>query len=293
LAWGDVGHRIVARIAALRLTPSASARIAGILGVDNDPAAIGDAIADAAVWPDHVARSKFPETADWHFIDMSLKDGEADQPSPFSNPNTAAAKLVELITALKSGGPDVVDTPGSNLFFVVHFMGDIHQPLHTATDQDRGGNCLSIRFEQSDGQLSRVTKFHHAWDTELVEDSIGTDDAVMALHFSRDFDGLSDRDQAQILLADTTKVAIKDAIHAWVIESHNLAVTPVYANLSPAVPLLPIAVVDSKCSNAADFTHTRRVLDSAYVNTAATLIDQQLLAGGIRLAAVLNFAFGE
>src|SRR5437868_2055631 len=73
-AWGDTGHKVVGRIAALKLTPAARARVATILGVDDDVASVSDAMAEAAVWPDHVARNRFPQSVDWHFIDLSLKD---------------------------------------------------------------------------------------------------------------------------------------------------------------------------------------------------------------------------
>ncbi len=287
-AWGDVGHRVIARIAAARLSPQALAKIAGILDVENDPAAVSDAMADASTWADHVGRPRFPTTADWHFIDMSLLHGEDDIPPPFASPNTAPAKILELAQALQSGAPDLVDSPNSNLFFLIHLLGDIHQPLHTATNQDRGGNCLQVRFAQSDGRISQLMKFHHAWDTGLVEDTLGTGDRPIALHFVRDFENLSDKRQRAILLADPATVPWDHAVHSWTMDSHKFALDPVYAKLNPPAPVLSLVVVDSSCANAAPFTHTQRMLDVAYVRRAADIIDQQLLAAGIRLGALLN-----
>jgi S1/P1 Nuclease len=292
-AWGDTGHRVVGRIAALKLTPAARTRVAALLGVDDDVASVSDAMADAAVWADHVARTRFPESADWHFIDLSLKDGEHDADNPFSTDNTAPAKIVAFFGALKSGGPDELDEPGSNLMLVVHFVGDIHQPLHTATDQDRGANCINVKYPMADGRISRRETLHHAWDSGLLEDNLGSDDRSLALHFVRDFDTLSEDDQKAILFPDPASGDVTATVHAWVMQSHQFALTNVYAGLKPAAPILSFLKVEGHCTNAAAFTKAQRMLDSDYVTNAATIIDQQLLAGGIRLAALLNAALGS
>lgn len=283
-----MGHRVIPRIAAARLSPQALAKIASILDVENDPAAVSDAMADAATWADHVGRPRFPMTAEWHFIDMSLRHGENDVPPPFANSNTAPGKIVELAQALQSGAPDLVDAPNSNLLFLIHLVGDIHQPLHTATNQDRGGNCLQVRFAQSDGRISQLMKFHHAWDTGLVEDNLGTGDRAIALHLVRDFENLSDEAQRSILLEDPATVPWDHTVRSWTMESHKIALDPVYAKLHPPAPVLSLVIVNSSCANAASFTHTQRMLDTAYVRRAANVIDQQLLAAGIRLGALLN-----
>ncbi len=62
-AWGPVGHKVVARIAASQLTPAAKDKVAKILDLDHPTAGeIADALAAAAVWPDSVARDKFPDS---------------------------------------------------------------------------------------------------------------------------------------------------------------------------------------------------------------------------------------
>ena len=287
-SWGDVGHKVVARVAAQKLTPAARSKVAALLGSEDDPASVSDAMADAAVWPDHVARTKFPQSAPWHFIDLSLKNGENDIPNPFLNENTSFGKIIRFATAIQRGEPDEVAEPGSNLMFLIHFAADLHQPLHDATDQDRGANCVKVKYPLTNGGLSRQEKLHHAWDTGILEDNLGTDDRALALHFVRDFDIASDEDQKAILLADPRTSDLKTAVHAWAMEAHKLAVDEVYRPLRPEVPVLEFAEVDSSCANAAPFTRTLRILDSDYVTNAARIMDQQLLAGGIRLAALLN-----
>src|SRR5947208_4869398 len=71
--WREVGHRVVGRIAATQLTPGAQKKVAGILDVDNTKTAVADALADAAEWPDSVARDEYPQSIPWHFIDLGVK----------------------------------------------------------------------------------------------------------------------------------------------------------------------------------------------------------------------------
>ena len=75
--------------------------------------------------------------------------------------------------------------PGSDLEFLAHLVGDIHQPLHDTTNDDRGGNCLCIKFIKDDGDSSVRTKFHSAWDRAILEDRLGTDDTAARVASSR------------------------------------------------------------------------------------------------------------
>src|SRR5262245_40742012 len=75
--WGEVGHRVVGRVAAALLTPAARKKVAGILEVDNTKTAVADALADAAEWPDAVARVEYQRSNPWHFIDLGVKSNPA------------------------------------------------------------------------------------------------------------------------------------------------------------------------------------------------------------------------
>jgi nuclease S1 len=87
-----------------------------------------------------VVRVTYKSSAPWHFIDLGVKAGAGNQAQWNSN-ETAYAKLVAYHPAYMAGAPDELED-GSDLKFIAHLIGDIHQPLHTATDLDRGGNCL-------------------------------------------------------------------------------------------------------------------------------------------------------
>ena len=105
-AWGEVGHRVVGRIAASQLTQAARARVAKILGVANTKAAVADALSDAAEWPDAVARTKYKKTVDWHFIDLGVKPNASKDNTLWASSDTAFARIIKYAGTIKARMPD-------------------------------------------------------------------------------------------------------------------------------------------------------------------------------------------
>jgi hypothetical protein len=159
-AWGNDGHKIVAIIAADNLTPAAASHVADILGVSADKRAIAQAMEAASIRPDTEFRED-KSTAPWHFIDICLQDRRADVPARCPGGNCVTRKIDEYSKRLKERNYDRWRAAG-DLAFLIHFVGDIHQPLHAANDQDRGGNCVPV------DSRSRETNLHAAWDTSVV-----------------------------------------------------------------------------------------------------------------------------
>jgi hypothetical protein len=109
-AWGEVGHRVVGRIAASQLTPAARANVARILDVENTTTAVADALADAAEWPDAVARTKDTQTVEWHFIDLGAKANAAKDNVLWASPDTAFARIVKFAATIKAKATDELET---------------------------------------------------------------------------------------------------------------------------------------------------------------------------------------
>jgi hypothetical protein len=286
-AWGPVGHRVVARIAASQLTTAAKNKVAKILELGKPNASeIAEALADAAEWPDSVARDKYKASQDWHFIDLGVKPDAQKDGVLWASDKTAFAKLVKYFGSVKRGDKDELE-PESDLKFLVHLVGDIHQPLHSATNQDRGGNCLFVTFQTSEGDTSMPGKLHRAMDSGILEDRRGSNDRVIARQLLRDSRAkiVAEVNRAHTqLVADPAKT-----IRAWIEESHALAVTELYEKLSPPVPQFVTSHVSSDCHDAAPvFTGKTWDLGKDGTNQAAQLIDQQLIVAGARLAALLN-----
>ncbi|HXJ44316.1 MAG TPA: S1/P1 nuclease, partial [Bryobacteraceae bacterium] len=160
--WGNDGHQIVARIAALNLTPKARRHVAQLLGVSSGPTSVANAMARAAVWPDTYLRNHAPKSKPWHFIDI-CRGADASNLDPFCPSGGCITKKIEEYRAnIPKRQFDEFGGKG-DLSLLIHFMGDIHQPLHCATNADRGGNCVTVELVQSQN-------LHSAWDTDLVKE---------------------------------------------------------------------------------------------------------------------------
>lgn len=155
LAWGPRGHEVVAHIAAMNLSPKARNAVAGLLG--------GEAEAMMAIssnWADEIREAR-PQTAPWHFVNLEL-DGDMRYRAGRDCRGDACvvAQIARQEKILKSQAPRAAKVEA--LKFLIHFIGDIHQPLHAADHHDRGGNQVQLRYR---GQ--RMT-LHHFWDDETV-----------------------------------------------------------------------------------------------------------------------------
>ena len=160
-AWGLDGHKIVAVIAADNLTPAAASHVASILGAPPGKRGLVTAMEAASILPDTEFRDEDHATAAWHFIDICLQDRRADIAARCPGGNCVTAKIDEYSKRLKDGNHDRWRAFG-DLAFLIHFVGDIHQPLHAASDSDRGGNCIPV------DSTIRATNLHEAWDTPIV-----------------------------------------------------------------------------------------------------------------------------
>jgi len=265
--WSGDGHKIVAIIAADNLTSAAASHVADILGVAADKRAIANAMEVASMRPDIEFREEDKSTAPWHFIDICLQDRRADVPARCPGGKCVTGKIDEYSKRLKDGHYDRWGAKG-DLAFLIHFVGDIHQPLHTANDADRGGNCVPVESH------SRETNLHATWDTAIVR----------GLEYSID----SGRPETTAHKLEGTYAAEKDA-DSWIAaddiawESNQVARTDIYAALQiPVEPCQPTADV---CVNPAGHLVE---LDSAYLERADTVAGHQLAKAGFRLASLLN-----
>jgi len=153
LAWGQKGHDVTAFIAECHLTPRAAARVAAVLD--------GHSPVYYANWADNVCHTdEYRYTAPWHYA--NIDEGKTFE-TMRRNPAGDVVSAVEMIVdSLKSGSL----SPESEAFYLkhlIHFLGDIHCPMHSGHLTDRGGNDIPVLFFNS------ATNLHSVWDTKLVE----------------------------------------------------------------------------------------------------------------------------
>jgi len=267
--WFPEGHEIVAIIAADHLAPAARAHVAQILAVPNDPRAVADAMAAASIRPDTEFRSD-PATPPWHYIGLCWEDAPADIPARCHAGNCVTAKIDEYARRLKNQNYDKWGAAG-DLAFLIHFVGDIHQPLHAGSNADRGGTCQPVAVAPPEQNL------HYAWDDAVVVEL----EARLGTH--------SPRATATALekLHPASAVAskgLRPEEMAW--ESHELARSAVYGALGiREKPCAPKA-----CEPAAGGPV---VMSPAYMKTAAQVAGRQIAKAGYRLGALLNQLWTE
>jgi nuclease S1 len=266
-AWGDQGHEIVAVIAADGLTPAAQSHVASILGTSANKRAIASAMEAASIRPDTEFRGRDRATESWHFIDLCLQDRRSDVAARCPHGNCVTAKIDDYTKRLKSGNYDRWGAAG-DLAFLIHFVGDVHQPLHAANNADRGGNCVPV------DSRSQARNLHDAWDTAIVKHLEYTIDYGRALTTAHKLERTYAAEQA----SDAWISA--DAI-AW--ETHEVARSDVYDALR--IPLEPCQPAVNLCLNPVGHAVE---LDSSYMNDAARVAGHQLAKAGFRLASLLN-----
>jgi len=140
-AWGPVGHETVAYIAQDRLSPSTLKKVQAIIGREDD-------LASVANWADQIRLSQ-PETAPWHFIDLPIRqDIQTGDVQNFCPNNDCVINQIQISKGVLTDDTKSQSEKFRALRFIVHFVGDLHQPLHSADDGDRGGNDKLVRFQK-------------------------------------------------------------------------------------------------------------------------------------------------
>ena len=269
-AWGSEGHEIIGQVATHYLSPVVRMKIDAMLATD--PTALTPHDLDSeATWADryrdsdrNTTKVHYLQTRQWHFIDIELDAGDVDAACfqhsgiPTGTPASAGPaadcsldKINEFTAELSS--PDT--TPAERLLalqFLLHFIGDLHQPLHSADDHDAGGNAKLV----SAGSLGSGN-LHGFWDTQFVR-QLGSDPVAVG-------DALA----AKITPADVAAWTQGSTID-WAKEAFQIAKTTVYGTLPQA-------------SAAGVYA-----LPSSYVEATTPIVSMQLSRAGVRLASVLN-----
>lgn len=261
--WGEEGHRIVARIAEAHLGRKARDGIRDLIGARSisDPR--------IAVWADEIKRSAFykrryPNNQKWHYIDLDVGTDLArlDLEKACAQGDCVWKKVPQFVAVIQD--PKASDTDRREaLFFVVHLVGDAHQPLHCAErNNDHGGNMVRVKLSHDEGGHAPVTNLHRVWDTDLVHE------AMAGLSWDDFADRLDNR-----ITPEQRKEWSGGDLKGWIVDAHKLARDKAYAG----VPIAGQGMV---------FTLPQR-----YLNDNAEVVKGQLQRAGVRLAKVLNEAF--
>lgn len=163
-AWGAEGHRLIAEMAETQLTTKARAEVSRLLAMEPNAT-----MSSVSTWADEV-RSR--NTASWHYVNPPPGDCAYDRGRDCEDGNCAVEALNQQVSILKSRAPDAERL--SALKWVIHLVGDIHQPLHAGFKGDKGGNLYQVQA------FGRGTNLHSLWDGGLIRNRAGGIDALRA-----------------------------------------------------------------------------------------------------------------
>ena len=152
-SWGSNGHRAVGQIAEEHLSRKAKKAVIEILE--------GNSLAEVSNWMDEIkSDDAYDHTHDWHWV--TIPDN-----TPYSatklNPNgDLLGKILEISTTLRSGKLDRKQEK-EYLKFLIHLVGDVHQPLHVGYGEDAGGNKHQVKW------FGKNSNLHKVWDSEMID----------------------------------------------------------------------------------------------------------------------------
>jgi hypothetical protein len=158
-AWDDKAHQIIGALAWMKLSPEAKRQVLYLLpAAGKDP---DGPLAAVSTWADR-QRVVYADQASWHFVNIPLSQSAYDPNRDCPNNNCIVFQLNEKKKVLESNKPR--QERAEALMYIVHLVGDIHQPLHCTDNNDRGGNTVQVRFR------GNVTNLHKFWDYDMIED---------------------------------------------------------------------------------------------------------------------------
>jgi hypothetical protein len=245
-AWGPQAHRVIARVAEERLSPAAKAAIGELLIPP-------DTLPDVAGWADKEGHDAVPGSARWHFINVPIGDARFDA-RMIRDENNVVVKIKQYRKILSDRSRPKKERQRALLFFV-HFVSDIHQPLHVGDHNDHGGNDTQIQF------FDEGTNLHKLWDSDLLH-RIGGNDQAWASRIERE------------VTPEAIKEWSKGSVDDWADESLQVAKLA-YRPLDDAPKIIPRGFR----------------LGESYLERAEPLLKKQMARASVRLANELNAIF--
>lgn len=239
--WGLTGHRVIAEIAQQHLSKKAKAEIKKLIGKET--------LAWWANWPDFIkSDSTWNHASPWHYVDLP---GHITKDQFITDLKKLPGKnLYTQIQAMQAQLKDK-SLPDEQrriaLKFLIHLVGDLHQPLHAGRDEDEGGNKIVVYW------FGDKTNLHSVWDTKFIE--------------SQQYSYTEYAQLLDIAGKDQVKAWQSSPLEDWFYESHVMS------------------------DSIYDGTPAESKLSYRYIYKYQALLNEQLLKGGLRLAALLNQTF--
>ena len=152
--WGQNGHRITGEIAESHLSRKAKKAVDKILK--------GQSLAFVSTYADEIkSDKKYRKYYSWHYINMDLEDTYA---TAKKNPKGDLVTGINTCIAILKNPKSTEEDKAFHLKMLVHFLGDLHQPMHIGRREDKGGNTIQVQW------FGKGTNLHAVWDTKMIEE---------------------------------------------------------------------------------------------------------------------------
>jgi hypothetical protein len=243
-SWGRDGHRIIATVAEEHLDETTKVMIQSLIGNNH--------LYSIANWADEIRRER-PETGPWHYVNISLNSTGYNAQRDCPPPRSCVVEKIKEFSRILVDKSASREQRAEALKFLVHFVGDVHQPLH-AVKEARGGNDIAVHFLNSSRCGRYSCNLHGVWDTSMIRHT-----GLSRSEYAERLESLNNEDNLTPLAGGTPE--------QWANESLRVART--------------IWVQDG--AN----------LDEDYYEENIERLDRQMALAGLRLARLLNETIGK
>jgi hypothetical protein len=259
-AWGPTGHRAVGAVAEKFLDPFVAARIDKILG--------GNSLSRVSNWSDEIKSDPdtYSHTFNWHYTDWKDEDHQHDETNSSGKLLSAIKEQVNVLKDAQS--PD--EKKVFALKFIVHLIGDLHQPLHVGNGLDMGGNKCKVQFHR------RETNLHALWDEGIIE--------FTKLSFSELANYVS-----QGRSSEEVRSWKEGDVTDWALESKILRASIYPSDITPSET--PASIKQYCRSDIVVTSESMPKLGYEYSYKFVPVLERRIFQAGLRLAVVLNNTF--
>ncbi len=241
--WGREGHQIIAAVAENHLSETARIMIQSLIGNNH--------LYSIAVWADEIRRDR-RETGPWHYVNIPL-GSQYDARRDCALPHSCVVAKIENFVRVLTDNSAAREERAEDLKFIVHFVGDIHQPMH-AVKEAAGGNGIHVNFQSSDRCGPYECNLHGVWDTSMI------------LHTGLNREAYAEREE-ELIKAQKLDTKAGGTPEEWANESLRLA--------------------------EAAWVQDGTDLKGDYYQREIKVVDRQMALAGLRLARLLNETIGR
>lgn len=269
LGWGNKGHQVVARIATARLSTNARQAIAELLGK-------GETLESVSTWADQIrTEPQRVKTKSWHFVAIPFTEKGYLRAKHCARNETCIIEAIGQQLAILKNIKNDSKSRAEALKFLVHLIGDLHQPFHVTTNTNPPDLAASgVRVTSLSG---RSTNLFYVWDDDLVDHGLNQSAKSLNDYANQLTNRLrQDATRQSYPTEQSSFVSTQGSVTDWALEAHRLPWRAYYHTNGDFM------VADPKRS---------WTLDRAYYDKNLPVVEGQLVRAGVRLAKVLNDAF--